>query len=252
MDSVLIAIPARDEEQSVARCLRSVLRAAYRAIDLGSIERVAVAVSAHRCLDRTYAVAAQTLADSARLDWMVLRDDTARDVGATRAALIDAAADQWPWLTDSSWVLNTDADSTVPPEWAASLLAHARRTGADALAGLVALEDWVAPRQAQQAYDDILRRGLRGLDHDHVYCANLAVQLGAYRRVGGFRSLDCGEDRDLLTRMSAAGMRVVSITAPVVATSARVQPRATGGLGTLLGCLTSSAGAPRMDARPSG
>lgn len=235
---VLVVVPARDEEDSVVRCLDSVVAAACEALGRGTVGRVRVAVGAHRCQDRTAERAAEVLRRSG-LEHLVLDDRDSDTVGAVRSRLVSAATTAEPPLDPArTWVLSTDADSAVPVDWVVGLLDVATRTGADLVAGFVALDGWAADATARQAYDRLLRAGLTADGHDHVWAANLAVAHPAYTAAGGFPSVAHGEERVLAGRIARAGGRVVGALDPVVTTSARMPGRAAHGLGDLLLRLT--------------
>ena len=231
---VLVAVPARDEEDSIVTCLDAVVTAAQQALASGAVGRVRVAVGAHRCRDRT-AERATSLLRAADLEHLVLSDRVSDTVGAVRSRVIAAAMSAGPPLEPGrTWVLSTDADSRVPADWVVGLLDVAARTGADLVAGFVALDGWVADAAARRAYDRLLHAGLTAEGHDHVWAANLAVTYPAYAAAGGFPSVAHGEERVLADRVARSGGTVVGALDPVVATSARMPGRASHGLGDLL------------------
>jgi len=231
---VVVGVPARDEEASVEACLRSVVAAAHHALDTGAVRRVRVAVAAHRSRDATAARAAAYLATT-DLEHLVLVDEESATVGAVRARLVEAAMAASPRFTPArTWLLSTDADSLVPTDWVVGLLDVAARTGADLVAGFVALDGWVADPAALTAYDHLLQAGLTAEGHDHVWAANLAVAQPTYAAAGGFPSVVHGEERALARRVAQAGGKVVGALHPVVTTSARMPGRAAHGLGDLL------------------
>ena len=244
--SVVVAVPARDEERALPVCLAHVLCAATHALALGQVERVVVAVVAHRCADRTHALAAAMLSGHEHLEALVVEDRTSRSVGQARARLVDSAVQGLASSPERCWVLSTDADSAVPLDWIGSTLAAAGSAGAVAVAGLVEVHGWDAEPHAQAAYERLLADGLREDGHSHVYGANLAVRLDAYDEVGGFRDLPHGEDQDLVDRLRAAGLAVATPLAPRVRTSGRVPGRAHLGLAGLLGRLERVAEDPQL------
>ncbi|GAA3571159.1 glycosyltransferase [Microlunatus spumicola] len=231
---VVVAVPARDEEASVETCLRSVVAAAQHALRTGAVARVRIALAAHRSRDATALRASAYLATTG-LDHLVLVDESSDTVGAVRAGLVEAAMAASPRLAPSrTWLLSTDADSVVPTDWVVGLLDVAARTGADLVAGFVALDGWVADPGALAAYDHLLQAGLTAEGHDHVWAANLAVAYPAYAAAGGFPSVVHGEERVLARRVTRAGGKAVGALHPVVTTSARMPGRAAHGLGDLL------------------
>lgn len=232
---VLVAVPAHDEAGTIEACLVSVLVSLRQAHGSGLIASGAVAVAAHQCSDATAALAAEVLGGQDLVRHLVQVDRRSRTVGQVRGQLVQRAQRRWPELARPyAWLLNTDADSVVPPQWAGSLISQAAATHVDAVAGLVDLSGWDADEQARRHYAAILARGMRPDGHDHAYAANLAVRMGPYADVGGFPGSAHGEDRVLLDRLRRAGFTVATPMAPVVATSARMPGRAADGLGALL------------------
>ncbi|MEP6815835.1 MAG: glycosyltransferase [Marmoricola sp.] len=232
MTRVLVAIPAQDEADEIAACLEHVATAVRLARASASYEQVTVAVAAHRCTDHTFAAARAALAGLSG-PHLVTRDAVSDSVGQVRARLVASAARRERADPSRTWVLNTDADSHVPPDWIPATLDQARRGHATAVTGMVELRGWDPPPHVRERYQALIGAGVGPDGHTHVYGANLAVRLDAYERVGGFRAVH-GEDQDLVDRLRSAGERVVSAFAPLVRTSARHPGRADGGLGDLL------------------
>lgn len=235
---VLVAVPARDEEDSIVPCLDAVVSAVRESLASGAVGRVRISVGAHRCRDRT-AERATSLLRASGLEHLVLDDRVSDTVGAVRSRLVTAgmtaAMTTGPPLDPArTWVLSTDADSVVPTDWVTALLDVAARTGADLVAGFVALDGWVADASALAAYDRVLQARLTDKGHDHVWAANLAVAYPAYAAAGGFPSVAHGEERVLAGRVARSGGRAVGALHPVVTTSARMPGRAAHGLGDLL------------------
>lgn len=231
---VIVAIPAHHEEELLPGCLDHALEAVRQARSEGCVGRAVVSVAAHHCTDRTAEVARLRLASAPPgVEWVVLEDRESATVAEVRRTAVNAAV---PLLADTAgaWLFNTDADSLVPPGWITEGLQVAAREQAEAVAGLVEVQDWTAGPLVRRAYDALVARGIHRSGHDHAYGANLAVGLRAYRSVGGFTPLPHGEDHDLLRRLRAAGFRVATPLSPRVATSGREDPRCPDGLGALL------------------
>ena len=106
--------------------------------------------------------------------------------------------------TAGTWLLSTDADTTVPVDWVAAHRRHAA-DGVHAVAGLadLAATDHLADA-ALSCYRAIVEHGLHGATHHHVYGANLGVRADAYLAVGGFPPDGAGEDHGLWQRLAAA------------------------------------------------
>jgi glycosyltransferase involved in cell wall biosynthesis len=228
--TVVVAVPAHDEEAHLGRCLRSIDAAAGRCHRI----RTLVVVAADRCRDSTVAVARRTPMTNAEL-----RVIEGRWFGASaaRAAAVGAGLGRDGIAESSTWLANTDADCTVPAGWLAAQLRHAA-TGADAVAGVVAL-DATASHQLRAAFAE---RYTVGVDaHGHAHAANLGVRAVAYRAAGGWLARAVvGEEHDLLRRLDRRGWQVVRPLDPAVVTSARLRGRVPGGFASWLGRLDRS------------
>ncbi|HVF13098.1 MAG TPA: hypothetical protein VM942_00795 [Acidimicrobiales bacterium] len=255
--AVGVVVPACDEQERIDACLRSVRRSLKR---LPTETAVAVTVVLDRCSDHTPERVATTIADWPEAEAVLAHDTLSRpgampigsgtigsgncgagaDVGALRAlGLRRALARLAPHPPDRTWLLSTDADTTVPADWAC---AHVRlaAAGAHGVAGLAELDDGShLPTEVLERYRTIVAHGLHGRHHDHVYGANLGFRADAYLAVGGFPLEGPGEDHGLWWRLASAGFRLEHPTTLRVSTSARVRGRAEGGLADLLHSLTT-------------
>jgi hypothetical protein len=125
----------------------------------------------------------------------------------------------------TTWVLSTDADSVVPPDWVDRHLAHARR-GAVAVAGVVDLVDDADGRGIRSPWWADYGSTLHpDRTHPHVHAANLGVRLDVYDDVSGFAIDEQVEDIGLWDRLRAAGHQPIADSSIVVWTSARVDGR---------------------------
>lgn len=236
-ENVHVLIPARNEEQLLPDALhavRSALDWAEKvlagpitpdsrgcALDIGPWQprrlSTRLTVIADLCTDRTAAVAAE-LAD----DVIVISSGSP---GVARAAGLPLDRPEGLWAeTADALLMCTDADSVVPVEWVFEHLRH-RWAGADAIAGIVSVQDWSSRPQAlrhrfEQGYAE--RAG-------HVHGANLGISSAAYREVGGFAALEVGEDQNLVDRLHCAGFQVHECLSLPVATSGRAQSRVAAG-----------------------
>lgn len=219
--AVGVVVPAHDEEQHIGPCLRSVLAALP--VDLDT----AVCAVLDRCTDRT--------AERAPGGVDIVGNDRAVPVGTLRdRGLRRVLARFAAHPPEQVWLLSTDADTVVGPDWVRDHLRHAR-AGAHAVAGLADLDDPAALSPAARlAYGRLLRDGRLTDGHAHVYGANLGVRADAYLAVGGFPDPPHGEDHALAARLRADGFRLVTAVDGRVRTSARTHGRAAGGLADLL------------------
>ncbi len=228
--SVGVVIPAHDEETLLGACLRSVSRSLRAARAAGLVRRHVVVVVAHRCRDRTAMLAAGALAGQPH---RVIIDEVSELVADARRAGAAAALAELAAAGGHSWLLSTDADTTVPRDWVQRILGHAGR-GAQAVVGLADIERSALSEPAWVAYRQIVDAKIYGDSHGHVYGANLAVRADAYLQVGGFPRVVLGEDAALVDALAAADVRISRPTDTPVLTSARLIGRAHGGLADLL------------------
>lgn len=236
--AVGVVIPARDEQDLIGGCLASV-DTALAALPAGVATAVWVVVD--RSTDATAAIAGRHLTARDRRGYDL--NHRAATIGAVRHHGVDRVLRLLPGHPpEHVWLLHTDADTRVAPDWA---LAHVRYADAhaSAVAGTAELDtpDRLHPT-ALDRYERLLADGRGARRHDHVYGANLGIRADVYDRIGGFSAYATGEDRDLVSRVARAGHRVVQPLDVRVTTSGRLTGRADGGLAGLLASLNDVAG----------
>lgn len=219
VDSIAIAVPVRDEEELLGRCLAGIAvaieqlrRSARRPID------VAVAVVLDSCTDDSEAIAR-------RFPFRALSAQV-RNVGRVRALGVDAALEDLGGpVPEHCWIANTDADSLVPRDWLVRQVVLAER-GWDLVLGGVRpdVASGLLHAMPPSADEDAAAPGT-----PRVYGANLGVRASAYRAVGGFPPLREHEDVRLVEALRASGARWTTSAATPVLTSARTVGRTPGG-----------------------
>jgi len=237
---VVVAVPARDEEEGIGASLLSVCASLDEAARRGLVRSSLVEVAAHRCVDVTESLAAEAL--RGRPGCRVTRDDGSVTVGevrdrAVRRALArlarSAPAPARVAALRHTWVLSTDADTRVAPGWVGDILVEAARTRAVGVVGLAPLDAWQGGPAGAASYERLLAAKMREdpvHQHDHVYGANLAVRADAYLDVGGFSHVRHGEDQALVDALAARGHALLRTRTIAVTTSGRLRGRASGGL----------------------
>lgn len=246
ISSVMVVIPARNEVDRIEACLESALvalEAAPAGVETG------VWVVADRCRDGSEKVVERVIGGRPGCGWQVsTRPFTIGQV--RRLGFQSALAHVRSRPLDCIWMISTDADSTVPPNWIVDHLKKAA-TGATAVAGAAALDSLAHLHPlAAERYRRLLSQQRSGGQHHGAYAANLGVRADAYLAVGGFRDMATGEDADLLSRLEAHGYSVMRPVGIEVRTSARFHGRAQGGLSVLLRSLHDEAHGER-DVSPS-
>lgn len=218
--TVLVVIPAHDEEHLVGACVASVDVAVKHLEQAEPGVDVSVTVVLDACTDRT---AARALESSGALGVHLLAVD-ARCVGAARAAGVAHARSMTQAAAVRVWIATTDADSRVDPGW---LVDHVRMAQwLDALLGRVEPDPSdLSPTLLAEWH----RRHERGW---HVHGANLGVRLSTYDQAGGFGPIAVHEDVALVEAVRAAGGIIGR--GSVVTTSARTAGRVQGGFATYL------------------
>lgn len=220
MTAAAIVVPANNEAALIEDCLASI-----RTALIGHHDPIAVVVVAHRCSDDTGRLAHEHLSRlPGRAEGMVVTLGTgtvatARSIGAMAGLSLLAA---YGVSFGQTWLLSTDADSRVPPDWL-SLYGRHLTPGVAGVTGAI--------RVPGHEHDPVLARADR---HGQVYAANLAVRADAYLDVGGWPDQVPGEDTGLVNRLRRHGHPVIAAPDIVVMTSARTDSRAPGGLGETL------------------
>jgi glycosyltransferase involved in cell wall biosynthesis len=210
IETIVVVIPARDEEQLVEACLRSVSRAA-EAVEVP----VTIVLVADACTDATAAIAHS-------IPGVRVLKTSFANVGAARAAGVRIALSG---STGATWIANTDADSVVPPNWLHGQL-EAASSGYELVIGTVrprAADLTVNQQRAwYRTHDD-------GQSIGHVHGANLGILGSTYSAAGGFTDQREHEDVSLVSRAQAAGARILATGSLEVQTSGRLRGKTPGG-----------------------
>jgi len=222
ISAVGIVLPVHDEEELLAAALEA-LEGAIAAVPTSVSCRLAVVLD--QCGDASSTIARCWAARSGA--YVVGREYS--NVGRARRAgferLLACRGDRGP---EQLWLATTDADSEVPEDWLEVQL-EAAASGADLWAGRVRLADGAGPAP--------LWNERYAAERDPVHGANLGFRASLYTRLGGFRMLSSGEDRDLRRRAAAAGFSIVYDARAKVTTSSRRDGRAPKGFATVLDTL---------------
>jgi cellulose synthase/poly-beta-1,6-N-acetylglucosamine synthase-like glycosyltransferase len=214
---ISVLIPARDEEDLLPRCLRSVLEA-RSALPAGTSCDVIVAVD--RSMDGSFEIARKMLSRVGT----VIRCE-AGVVGVARAMAATTALNRRKLEASRTWLANTDADCWVPRTWLKDQLEIAD-SGVEAVAGTIDVDSF--EEHAAHVPQRFVSTYLLYPDgtHPHVHGANLGVRADAYLRAGGWADLRNAEDHDLWARLRASGARTISPSHLRVITSGRRVGRA--------------------------
>ena len=222
---IAVLIPARDEEQLLPRCLRSVQKA-RRLLPAGVTSDLVVAID--RSVDSSFALATDLVSMHG-----VVVETNAGCVGTARALAAQIALSRYSGSPQRCWFANTDADCEVPETWLMDQLSLARE-GYSGVAGIIDVDsfedhDSSVPDRFRLTY-------LIHADgsHPHVHGANLGIRADAYLNAGGWGELRSAEDHDLWRRLDDPAHRRLSDARLKVLTSGRRLGRAPHGFAEAL------------------
>ena len=215
-----VVIPASDEQALISHCLDALADARAQVVDRVEV-RVVVVLDG--CTDDTSAIVQ-------RYPWVETVRGLFGSAGAARAAGVRHLLASCAKPTSTVWVANTDADSTVPPDWLAIMLAEAEN-GTHLVLGTV-LPEVGLREQVERAWF----RGHHLVDgHPHVHGANFGIRADVYQELGGWSAIANGEDEALVAAAALIpGMRIARLSAIGVRTSSRLIGRAPEGFAKYL------------------
>lgn len=220
VERVVVVVPARDEERLLPACLDSV-REARRVLTRRRPELdVEVVVVLDRCTDGSAEVVA-------RYGDVLSLESSRGCVGAARAVGVTAAL-RGTGDPSTTWVANTDADTSVPADWLVTQVELADE-GLDLVLGTVVPHDLESRLLRAWSQRHHLREG-----HGHVHGANLGVRASSYLAAGGFGAEPLHEDVLLAEAVKTAGGRWLATDATRVRTASRWRGRVRGGFATYL------------------
>jgi cellulose synthase/poly-beta-1,6-N-acetylglucosamine synthase-like glycosyltransferase len=257
----IIAIPARDEAERLAGCIRALVGQTDAAGLPLSGQAFGVLVFANNCSDdsaRIARAAARGAPFETRVVEARLPPEVSHAGGARRAAMESAAA----WLGETSpggVILTTDADSMVAADWVSANL-DAISLGADAVLGQISLDEegerlpaaLHARGRLEGVYEELLTEISARLDpqignpwphHSTISGASLAVTADVYRRVGGLPCVPLGEDKALVATLRRIDARIRYAPEVRAVTSGRTSGRAPGGVADTLRLRSADPGA---------
>ncbi len=235
--SLMVSIPARNEEQLLPRALSGVDAAIGALRGIRPSISTCLVVALDGCSDRSRDIA---------LEHGALTVETVdRGVGAARdTAITHGLRALGAFDLATTWVASTDADTIVPANWLVRQVMWAER-GTDLVIGTVepfSVEDPSALAAWHERHQ--LAEG-----HQHVHGANLGVRASCWRDAGGFGPLTLHEDVALVARVKEATSSWVATDTTRVRTSGRSAGRADGGFAAFV---TGLALAGQVSSAPPG
>jgi glycosyltransferase involved in cell wall biosynthesis len=227
-----VLIPARNEEDLLPRCLRSVLAACLL---LPADVTFDIVVAVDSSTDGTLQIARKMVKG-----YGTVVTTEAGSVGRARALAAEVMLQRYPGPLDRCWLANTDADCCVPVAWLSDQLMLAA-DNIDAIAGTVDVDSF---GEHTPGVDERFRNSYLIYpdgSHPHIHGANLGVRADAYVRAGGWGDLATAEDHDLWQRLLREGSRRISAGWMRVLTSGRRVGRAPFGFADALSAHNTAA-----------
>ncbi|SKB03043.1 Glycosyl transferase family 2 [Agreia bicolorata] len=222
---LVVVVPARNEEKTIARCLDALEAAVerLRGTRPTDLPDVRIVVVLDRCIDGS----AQIVARRSTVDAVV---SSAGKVGSARARGIERALAANAVPPENIWIANTDADSAVSADWLCVQLEAAEAGHAILLGAVRPDEDGL---EAERLAHYLRRHPLRE-SHRNVHGANLGVRADHYLAAGGFADVATGEDAALVAALENLGLEAASTARAAVLTSSRLLGRAPDGYSEVL------------------
>lgn len=225
LSHIVVLVPARNEEDLLPRCLRSILKACS-ALPPNITHDIIVAVDSST--DNTRAIAERMLHGHG-----IVVETDAGNVGIARIQAAEMALQRYAGPLDECWIANTDADCIVPEHWLLDQLAIAE-SGVAAIAGTVDVDSYAEHAPGVEYLFRTTYTIHPDGTHPHVHGANLGMRADAYLRAGGWAGLATAEDHDLWQRLHEIGTPRASVARLSVITSGRRQARAPHGFAGVL------------------
>ncbi len=234
-DRSVVAIPAKDEQDHMGRCLR--------ALREQSVEADAILLFLNNCTDRTAEICRGF---TFGINLVIIEENLTGDAataGEARRRVLKHAEQQFP----KNVILTTDADSQPPGDWIERNL-HALRSGAQIVCGRAELFEADAAQIRKALHEDNRRETtlLSLLDeidwlinptpcdpwprHITDSGASIALRPGVLRRIGGAPPVAFAEDRALIERCRMLDMKIRHDPDILVRVSGRLEGRAIGGM----------------------
>jgi glucosyl-3-phosphoglycerate synthase len=234
----VIVVPARDEQQRIAACLRAL--AAQRDVPCEQYEVIGVLDG---CVDQTAEFAHRVASETPELRLRLVELDSSQGVGRARRLGMDLAYERLLHLgREDGLIASTDADSVVAADWLYAQL-ELLGAGAEAIGGRIELDGEEVTQLApaalvarKRAATARTQRALRLnaspelVEHHQFSGASLALTAAAYARCGGLPVRAALEDEALERALVSQGVAIHRSARVRVRTSARTSGRAPRGL----------------------
>lgn len=233
-----VVVPAKDEEDLIGRCVRSL--ASQTGVKPEEYEVILVL---DRCNDATADRAMEEASDHPELR-LALLEGPGLGAGYARRAGMEAACERLISLgRPNALIASTDADTVVAPDWLYRQL-RAAEGGARAIGGRIELLDEEGPSEEIRSWRD--RRGKarhlalleqqdslgsgHRVEHWQFSGASMSLTAEAYQEVGGMEPRAALEDEQLESALDRCNVPIERPLDVRVSTSPRLVGRASRGL----------------------
>jgi glucosyl-3-phosphoglycerate synthase len=230
-----VVVPARNEEELIGSCLRSL--AEQEGVSYGEYE---VLLVLDDCTDGTGSGAKDVAASYPALRLHFLHSTGKGSGHARRMGMDGACARLHAVSRPHALIASTDADTIVAPDWISAQLVAAER-GARAIGGRIELaDDGMVPKellewhlaQGNWRHKRLLSEAEPSgrTEHWQFSGASMALTAAVYRMVGGLEANEVLEDEQLERVLRRHRVPIERLLSVRVATSARLVGRAKQGL----------------------
>ena len=227
IDTVLVVVPARNEQRRIVACLSHLGDSIKLLEGLRPEISVRVHVVLDGCSDDTAALIERGFGGES---WLSTHGVEFSNVGRARGFGVRRALEISGDDPARTLIASTDADSRVPRHWLPGMVRF-MDGGADAVLGTIGPDpDGLSPALYQAWLATYDNRD----EHGHVHGANLGIRASWYLSVGGFDALESGEDVHLVERLASAGAKIARRASLCVMTSSRLLGRAPRGFADFL------------------
>ncbi len=198
-----VIIPARNEEDNITACLLSILKQDYKG------DAYEVIVINDHSTDKTEEIVIALQQHHSNLRLLNLRDYLdGRELNAYKKKAIELAISE----AGGDWIVTTDADCTVGPQWLSTLNQFIDRTDPVFVAAPVMFTNKGSFLSVFQLLDFISLQGITAAAVSagyHTMCngANIAYRKDAFYAVGQFKGIDTiasGDDMLLMHKIKMA------------------------------------------------
>ena len=222
---VCVLVPAKNEEELLPRCLKSILLAC-RQVQPYSTTDIVLCVDSST--DKTYTIGTQLLKNNG-----CVIEIAKECVGSARKQAALIALQRYKGPLQSCWLSNTDADCEVPLNWLSNQLAWASK-GVHGVSGTVRVDNY--DEHEAGVAEIFLNNYTINPDgtHPHIHGANLGIRADVYQKIGGWFELETAEDHDLWNRLLLLNFKKISDANLYVCTSGRKIGRAPHGFANYL------------------